>query len=229
MTFVLLFQQICYSFVFSYSRLKKQKTRTARCFFMNSAPSLFTRRQLLSLIIPLIIEQFLSIFVGMADTVMVSSAGEAAVSGVSLVDTLNVLLVVLFTALTAGGSVVISQNLGAKNYKYSVRASQQLLLSASALAIVMTLVALAGNYWILHLVFGNVAPDVMENARIYFFIMAFSYPFLAVYNSCAAQSSPSSCAPIRCALTFRLSENCCISAFRAVWRQVFSRSESCLF
>lgn len=113
---------------------------------MNSAPSLFTRRQLLSLIIPLIIEQFLSIFVGMADTVMVSSAGEAAVSGVSLVDTLNVLLVVLFTALTAGGSVVISQNLGAKNYKYSVRASQQLLLSASALAIVMTLVALAGNY-----------------------------------------------------------------------------------
>ena len=82
---------------------------------MNSAPSLFTRRQLLSLIIPLIIEQFLSIFVGMADTVMVSSAGEAAVSGVSLVDTLNVLLVVLFTALTAGGSVVISQNLGAKN------------------------------------------------------------------------------------------------------------------
>lgn len=196
---------------------------------MNSAPSLFTRRQLLSLIIPLIIEQFLSIFVGMADTVMVSSAGEAAVSGVSLVDTLNVLLVVLFTALTAGGSVVISQNLGAKNYKYSVRASQQLLLSASALAIVMTLVALAGNYWILHLVFGNVAPDVMENARIYFFIMAFSYPFLAVYNSCAAQSSPSSCAPIRCALTFRLSENCCISAFRAVWRQVFSRSESCSF
>lgn len=153
---------------------------------MGSAPTLFTRRQLLSLIIPLIIEQFLSIFVGMADTVMVSSAGEAAVSGVSLVDTLNVLLVVLFTALTAGGSVVVSQNLGAKRYQNAARASQQLLLSATALAIVMTLIALAGNYWILHLVFGNVAADVMRNARIYFFIMAFSYPFLAIYNSCAA-------------------------------------------
>lgn len=75
---------------------------------------LFTRKQLTSLIVPLIIEQFLAIFVGMADTMMVAGAGEAAVSGVSLVDTLNVLLSVLFTALTAGGSVVISQALGSK-------------------------------------------------------------------------------------------------------------------
>ena len=92
---------------------------------MNSSKptALFTRNQLTSLIVPLIIEQFLGIFVGMADTMMVAAAGEAAVSGVSLVDTLNVLLSVLFTALTAGGSVVISQALGAKDEKHAHQAS----------------------------------------------------------------------------------------------------------
>ena len=77
---------------------------------------LFTGKQLRALILPLIVEQFLGIFVGMADTMMVASAGEAAVSGVSLVDSLNVLLIVLLVALTTGGSVIISQHLGAKSY-----------------------------------------------------------------------------------------------------------------
>lgn len=149
-------------------------------------PPLFTGRQLRALIFPLIIEQFLGIFVGMADTMMVASAGEAAVSGVSLVDSLNVLLVVLFVALTTGGSVIISQNLGARNYQSALKNTQQLLLSTTTLSFFMTAIALLGNYWLLHLIFGNVAPDVMENARIYFFILAFSYPFLAIYNSCAA-------------------------------------------
>ena len=149
-------------------------------------PPLFTGKQLRALIFPLIIEQFLGIFVGMADTMMVASAGEAAVSGVSLVDSLNVLLVVLFVALTTGGSVIISQNLGARNYLSALKNTQQLLLSTTTLSFFMTAIALLGNYWLLHLIFGNVAPDVMENARIYFFILAFSYPFLAIYNSCAA-------------------------------------------
>ena len=84
---------------------------------MSSATrTFFTGKQLWALILPLIIEQFLGIFVGMADTMMVANAGEAAVSGVSLVDSLNVLLVVVFVALTTGGSVIISQNLGARNY-----------------------------------------------------------------------------------------------------------------
>lgn len=149
-------------------------------------PVLFTRKQLISLILPLVIEQFLGIFIGMADTVMVANAGEAAVSGVSLVDTLNVLLIVLFVALTTGGSVIISRSLGAKQYEDAIKDSQQLLLSTFSVSILMTIIALIGNSWILHLVFGKVAPDVMANARIYFFILAFSYPFLALYNSCAA-------------------------------------------
>lgn len=154
---------------------------------MSSATrTFFTGKQLWALILPLIIEQFLGIFVGMADTMMVANAGEAAVSGVSLVDSLNVLLVVVFVALTTGGSVIISQNLGARNYSDALKSSQQLLLSTVSISLVMTIIAFIGNEWLLHLIFGNVAPDVMKNARIYFFILAFSYPFLAIYNSCAA-------------------------------------------
>ena len=147
---------------------------------------LFTRKQLTSLIVPLIIEQFLAIFVGMADTMMVAGAGEAAVSGVSLVDTLNVLLSVLFTALTAGGSVVISQALGAKDEKHAHQAGEQLLLTATSMSLVITVIALLGNKSILAAIFGKTSADVMENARIYFFFMAFSYPFLAIYNACAS-------------------------------------------
>ena len=147
---------------------------------------LFTGKQLRALILPLIVEQFLGIFVGMADTMMVASAGEAAVSGVSLVDSLNVLLIVLFVALTTGGSVIISQHLGAKSYSDALKRAQQLLLSTTSLSLLMTAIALLGNYWLLHFIFRNIAPDVMGHARIYFFILAFSYPFLAIYNSCAA-------------------------------------------
>lgn len=147
---------------------------------------LFTGKQLRALILPLIVEQFLGIFVGMADTMMVASAGEAAVSGVSLVDSLNVLLIVLFVALTTGGSVIISQHLGAKSYSDALKSAQQLLLSTTSLSLLMTAIALLRNYWLLHFIFGNIAPDVMGHARIYFFILAFSYPFLAIYNSCAA-------------------------------------------
>lgn len=147
---------------------------------------LFTGKQLRALILPLIVEQFLGIFVGMADTMMVASAGEAAVSGVSLVDSLNVLLIVLLVALTTGGSVIISQHLGAKSYSDALKSAQQLLLSTTSLSLLMTAIALLGNYWLLHFIFGNIAPDVMGHARIYFFILAFSYPFLAIYNSCTA-------------------------------------------
>lgn len=91
-----------------------------------------------------------------------------------------------FVALTTGGSVIISQHLGAKSYSDALKSAQQLLLSTTSLSLLMTAIALLGNYWLLHFIFGNIAPDVMGHARIYFFILAFSYPFLAIYNSCAA-------------------------------------------
>lgn len=147
---------------------------------------MFTKKDLIKLIIPLIIEQILLITVGMADSMMVARVGEAAVSGVSLVDSINVLLIGLFGALSTGGAVVSSQYLGNKQEKSACEAGEQLLASVLALALfVMAVAFLLGNY-ALDWLFGDVNSDVMANARIYLFYSAMSFPFIAVYNACAA-------------------------------------------
>lgn len=88
----------------------------------------FTNCDLVRLVIPLVIEQLLAILVGLADTVMVSSAGEAAVSGVSLVDTIFILLINIFAALATGGAVVSGQMIGRKKEKDGCQAADQLVL-----------------------------------------------------------------------------------------------------
>ena len=80
-------------------------------------PPLFSKRELFHIILPLILQQILAITIGTADSMMVAYAGEAAVSGVSLVNTLDTLLVLVFTSLVSGGSVVVSQALGRKDYE----------------------------------------------------------------------------------------------------------------
>lgn len=147
---------------------------------------MFSRRDLIKLIIPLIIEQFLAVTVGMADTIMVSGVGESAVSGVSLVDSINILLITVFAALATGGAVVVAQLIGQKNKKKACEAADQLLLAAALISVILMAIALLGNRTILRLVFGNVDKSIMDNAVIYFMITALSYPFLAIYNSCAA-------------------------------------------
>src|SRR5690554_2733253 len=122
----------------------------------------------------------------MADTVMVSSVGEAAISGVSLVDTFAILLIGLFAALATGGSVVAAQYLGGENREKANRASKQLLLLVTVLSTFLAIISLVANKGILHLIYGDISSDVMENARLYFYITALSYPFLAIYNGCAA-------------------------------------------
>jgi putative MATE family efflux protein len=147
---------------------------------------MFTRKDLIKLIIPLIIEQILAVTVGMADGMMVTRVGEAAVSGVSLVDSINVLLIGLFGALATGGAVVSAQFLGRKEEKSACIAGEQLIASILALSfLVMTISFLFGNN-ALYLLFGKVKPDVMSNARTYLFYSALSFPFIAVYNACAA-------------------------------------------
>ncbi len=141
---------------------------------------------MVQLIIPLIIEQTLGVLVGMADTVMVSSVGEAAVSGVSLVDTINVLYFTVFSALTTGGAVVASQYIGAGDRETANRAANQLLASSAAVALILMLISLFGYRMILRLAFGAIEQDVMENAQTYFFILSLSLPFMAIYNSCAS-------------------------------------------
>ncbi|MBH1940236.1 MATE family efflux transporter [Mobilitalea sibirica] len=147
---------------------------------------MFTRKDLIRLIIPLIIEQTLVVFVGMADGMMVARVGEAAVSGVSLVDSINILLIGLFAALATGGAVVSAQYLGHKEGKNACVAGEQLIASTLALSLLLMSLTFLGRDFILGFLFGDVAPDVMENARIYLFYSAMSYPFLAVYNASAA-------------------------------------------
>lgn len=147
---------------------------------------MFTRKDLQKLIIPLIIEQLLAVLVGMADIVMVAKAGEAAVSGVSLVDTINILMINIFAALATGGAVVTAQFLGHKDKKNACKSANQILLIVFTISTAIMMIALIGNQSILRLTFGKIDPLVMRNARIYFLITAISYPFLGIYNACAA-------------------------------------------
>lgn len=147
---------------------------------------LFTNRDLTRLIAPLVVEQILAVTVGMVDTMMVSSAGEAATSGVSLVDMINNLLINLFAAVSTGGAVVSSQFLGQKKRGRACEAANQLILVTGLISLVVMVLSIVFRKGLLTLLYGNIEPDVMENALIYLVICAFSYPFLAVYNSCAA-------------------------------------------
>ena len=147
---------------------------------------LFSGNDLKKLIIPLVFEQTLAITVGMADTMMVASAGEAAVSGVSLVDMINMLIFSVLSALATGGAVVTSQFIGAKQREQACHSAKQLLYTAIAGGMVFMMVVLLVREPLLRLFFGSIEADVMENALIYMVISALSFPFLAVYNACAA-------------------------------------------
>lgn len=147
---------------------------------------LFSNEALRRLIVPLIIEQILAVSVGMADTMMISSAGEAATSGVSLVDMINNLIINIFAAVSTGGAVVASQYLGHKERKKACEAADQLLMITALIALAIMGLAIGLRRGVLELLYHGIEPDVMQNALIYLVISALSYPFLAVYNSCAA-------------------------------------------
>lgn len=138
---------------------------------------LFSGKDLRRLIIPLVIEQILAVTIGMADTVMVSSVGEAAVSGISLVDTINVLLINIFSALAAGGAVVAAQYMGRKDHDNANAAAKQLILSTTAVSLLIMALSLLCKKPLLRLIFGSIEPDVMANAQTYFFLSVLSYPF----------------------------------------------------
>lgn len=148
--------------------------------------TLFSSSQLRRLIYPLIIEQVLAITVGMVDTVMISYAGEAAMSGVSLVDMINNLLISIFAAIATGGAVVVSQYLGSRDRNKASKAATQLVTVAMVIALGFMTLSICGNKQILRLLYGSIEADVMESASIYFLISAWSYPFLAIFNACAA-------------------------------------------
>lgn len=147
---------------------------------------MFSNADLRRLIFPLIVEQILAVSVGMVDTMMVSSAGEAATSGVSLVDMVNTLFINIFAAVATGGAVVSSQYLGQKRRDRACQSADQLLIITGILSLAIMALCIVFRKGFLSLIYQGVAEDVMRNARIYLVISALSYPFLSVYNSCAA-------------------------------------------
>lgn len=146
---------------------------------------MFSNRHLVDLIIPLLIEQLLMLLIGIADTLMVSYAGEAAISGVSLVNQLNTFFIMIFSAMAAGGAVVASQYIGKKEKDGGIEASSQLLMITTLIGIVVMVGVILFNGPLLRLVFGQVENDVMQACVKYMVISAFSFPALAIYNSCA--------------------------------------------
>lgn len=147
---------------------------------------LFRKKDLQKLIVPLLFEQALAITVGMADTMMISSVGEAEVSGVSLVDMFNNLIISVLAALSTGGAVVTSQYIGAKNREAACSSAKQLVYTACVFAAGISMIVIFLRRPILSLFFGKIEADVMQNALIYLVISAFSFPLLAIYNACAA-------------------------------------------
>lgn len=147
---------------------------------------MYTNKQLLKLLLPLLVEQTLSIFVGMADTVMVSSLGDAAISGVSLVDMICNVLITLFAALSTGGAVVASQLLGAGRRNDACRVANQLVLVVLGVSVMITVPMIAFREQLFGLLFSGVDQAVWDNAMTYMWITALSYPFVALYNGGAA-------------------------------------------
>ena len=146
----------------------------------------FSTSYLIKLVLPLVIEQILAVTVGMADMIMVSGAGESAVSGVSLVNTISNLLIYVFTALATGGAVVAAQAIGAKQKETANIVANQLILICFLTAIVITGICLTLNRQILSLIYGKVEKAVMDQAVTYFYITAFSFPFISVYYGATA-------------------------------------------
>lgn len=144
---------------------------------------MFSNRDLRKLLIPVVIEQLLNSLMGMVDSVMVSNVGAAAISAVSLVDSINVLVIQAFYALAAGGAILCSQYIGQGNMKKAAESAKQLFL---LITIISTVIMAAGIFWrfpLLSMIFGRVDQEVMSAAQTYFFYTALSFPFIGLYNA----------------------------------------------
>lgn len=147
---------------------------------------MFTNKDLRNLLIPLVIEQVLVMLVGMADTLMVSHAGEAAISGVALVDMLDYFIITVLSSIATGGAVIVSQYRGSRRKDRTNESAGQLMFVSGIISTVVMVFCLLFHQGILELLFGKIEADVMDACIIYFVITAFSFPFLGIYNASAA-------------------------------------------
>lgn len=167
---------------------------------------MFTKKQLWALLIPLMVEQVLNSLMGTADTMMVSNVGSTAISAVSLVDSINTLILNIFSALATGGAIVCSQYIGKQRTDRANAAGRQLILSMFVISTVISAVCVIFRAPLLSLIFGKVDADVMENALVYMLITGLSFPFIGLYNASAAlfRSSGNSKLP----MTVSMISNC---------------------
>lgn len=147
---------------------------------------MFSNRKICSLLIPVVLEQLLNSIMGTADTMMVSNVGSAAISAVSLVDSINVLVIQAFSALAAGGAIVCAQYIGQRNKEKANESARQVLFIITAISVAVSLICLVFQKPLLRLIFGSVEPAVMRASETYFFYTALSFPFIAAYDSAAS-------------------------------------------
>ena len=147
---------------------------------------MFTNRMIRSLLIPVVLEQLLNSIMGTADTMMVSNVGSAAISAVSLVDSINILVIQAFSALAAGGAIVCTQYIGQQNQERANESARQVLFIITLISIVVSAICLGFKKPLLRLIFGSVEADVMRASEIYFFYTALSFPFIALYDAAAS-------------------------------------------
>ncbi len=147
---------------------------------------LYPNRAMFLLLVPIVVEQLLNSFMGMADTMMVSNVGGEAISAVSLVDSINNLVIQMFAAMASGAAIICSQYLGHRDKEGSNKAARQVLLTVLAISVSLTLIGLLLRKPLLRLIFGQIEPGVMDKAMSYFLVTILSYPFLALFNAGAA-------------------------------------------
>lgn len=147
---------------------------------------MFTNRMIRSLLLPVVLEQLLNSIMGTADTMMVSNVGSAAISAVSLVDSINILVIQAFSALAAGGAIVCAQYIGQQNQERANESARQVLFIITLISIVVSAICLGFKKPLLRLIFGSVEADVMRASEIYFFYTALSFPFIALYDAAAS-------------------------------------------
>ena len=163
-----------------------QKRHRMKAKVENKQAHMFSNLDLRKLLIPLMIEQLLNCLMGMVDTVMVSNVGSAAISAVSLVDSLNILVIQAFTALSAGGTIVCAHYIGKKEREQATEAARQTVLVVTVMAVVLMVICLAFQRPLLQFIFGSVEPDVMQASLTYFFYTAISFPFIGLYDAGAS-------------------------------------------
>ena len=158
----------------------------SKYYKVDNSKLLFTSRQMWALLIPVMLEQFLNSFMGMADTMMVSRIGSAAVSAVSLVDSINVLIIQIFAAMATGATILCSQYIGGGNEEKANDVAYQVTLTVFIISVVISVAGIITCRPLLSLIFGQIEQDVMDASVIYFLVSVVSYPFIALFNAGAA-------------------------------------------